>query len=282
MTKKPTVFHRRRFEYCSTLLSSSNSSILECRRLLDSSSAFNRLYNWLACDVMVSSASYDCEDNSNERSVSIDRCAQVTLDIYFSRKAQKTWASTQTKQNETHGKLQHTRSNYTRSKHGQMTPDQWRSEARCCPGSGDYKCAARSTPQTCLQEFSMKDHVSCSLKISGIIKHLEHHYQTLTNWNGSCFSLSIVRHAFSACRHVYHHYCCCFFCFLYKCIYGPGLFYNFSSLLAFSLRKATPFGFNRLLQVFLTCWPRKNFLRVTPGIIEKLSTFCKLNLLAKT
>ena len=36
--------------------------------------------------------------------------------IYFGRKARKTWTRTQSKQNKTHAKLQHTRSSWTRPK----------------------------------------------------------------------------------------------------------------------------------------------------------------------
>jgi len=37
-----------------------------------------------------------------------------------------------------------------------------------------------------------KDHALCCEKDIRNVKHLEHQKQTLTNWNGSCFSLSII------------------------------------------------------------------------------------------
>ena len=69
--------------------------------------------------------------------------------------------------------------------------------------------AARGRPQKCrpfhpsnLLTRIWNERRTCFVLIkdtsSLIMKHLEHHNQTLTNWNGSCFSLSIMSLAFSA------------------------------------------------------------------------------------
>ena len=72
-----------------------------------------------------------------------------------------------------------------------QTCTQWRSEAKCFPWQ-TIKVPPLSTSQTFLQIIKMKeDQISC-LFIDIRIKHLEDHNQTLTNWNGSCFSLSIT------------------------------------------------------------------------------------------
>jgi len=39
-----------------------------------------------------------------------------------------------------------------------------------------------------------------------------------------CLTLSIMSLALSACRHLSHNYFSNSFCFLYTCIYGPGIF----------------------------------------------------------
>jgi len=94
-----------------------------------------------------------------------------------------------------------------------------------------------STSLICLQEFEVKeDHVSCLLKIERIIKHLERHNQTLTNWNGSCFPFPIISHAFSACWHLSLPTLPIFSAFFTYAYMDLAYFIKFSSMLSLRLR----------------------------------------------
>jgi len=104
----------------------------------------------------------------------------------------------------------------------------------------DHKSAALSNSQICLQEFKMKeDHASCQFKdmCIGITNHLVDHNQTLTNWNGSCFSLAIMSLVFlllvpTFLKGVNTLPIFAFFAYAYM---GPTCFVKCSSLLVFSL-----------------------------------------------
>jgi len=67
--------------------------------------------------------------------------------------------------------------------------------------------AALFTSQIRLQKFKMKeDHVSCLFKDIRINKAFEERNQSLTNWNGSCFSLSIMSLTFFCLSPPFFHY----------------------------------------------------------------------------
>jgi len=56
-----------------------------------------------------------------------------------------------------------------------------------------------------------------------------------------------MSHAFSACRHLSHHYSSYFSTFFTYAYMGPAYFVKYCPLLAFMLRQAAPLGFDRLL-----------------------------------
>ena len=61
------------------------------------------------------------------------------------------------------------------------------------PPGAHHKSAALSTSEICLQEFKVKeDHVLCLFENIKIKSNLKITSKTITNWNGSWFSLSIM------------------------------------------------------------------------------------------
>ena len=110
---------------------------------------------------------------------------------------------------------------------------EWRSSV----ASADEKSAGRSTPQICLQEYNMnEDHRLCLLKACAAIKHFERQNQTHTNWNGSCFSFSIMALAFYASARIFVSLLFHFFFLLHMHVWTRGISLIFSSLSSFSLR----------------------------------------------
>jgi len=80
---------------------------------------------------------------------------------------------------------------------------QWRSEAKCRMGP-TIKVPPFLPFKFLYTNFKWKFMFHAYLKIEGIIKHFQNCKQTLTTWNVSCFWLSIMIFAFSACRHLSH------------------------------------------------------------------------------
>jgi len=70
--------------------------------------------------------------------------------------------------------------------------EQWRSEAKHHPGP-TTKVSSFTPLKFPYKNLKWRKIIfRAYLKTSGLIKHFEDHNQTLTNWNGSCFTLSIV------------------------------------------------------------------------------------------
>jgi len=80
---------------------------------------------------------------------------------------------------------------------------QWCSKVKCRPGP-TIKVAPFPPLKFAYKNFKWKFMFRVNSKI-GLIKHLQNRNQTLTNWNMSCFWLSIMILAFSAWRHLSHH-----------------------------------------------------------------------------
>ena len=122
---------------------------------------------------------------------------------------------------------------------------QWRRTAKCRPWPTTKLSPFPSLKFACKNLKWKKTMFRAYLKIKGLINHREKHNQTLTNWKGSCFSLSIMSLAFSACRHLSHHYSSYNFCFLH--IYWLGVFREKFFPICFKLPLCPPLDFKRLL-----------------------------------
>ena len=91
-----------------------------------------------------------------------------------------------------------------------------------------------------------EDHLSCLFKDT-LIKLFQNRNQTLTNWNVSCFSLSITRLAFSACRHLSHHYFFYFVLSLHRRIRTPHVSSKFLPCRFLISGKLTAWHFKSLI-----------------------------------
>jgi len=74
---------------------------------------------------------------------------------------------------------------------------QWRSEAKCRPGPTIIVSPYPSLKFAYKNLKWKKIMLRAYLKIEGLINHFEDHNETLTNWYGSCFLLSILSLTFS-------------------------------------------------------------------------------------
>ena len=115
----------------------------------------------------------------------------------------------------------------------QLDPMQWRSETKCRPGPNIK--VSPFPPHKFDKNFKRKKIIfRAYLNIYGLLKHLEDHNQTLTNWNGSCFSLSIILLSFCLSPPFLIITFPVFACFTYAYM-DPTHFVKCSSLLVFSL-----------------------------------------------